>query len=49
MLAQGQIRSLLGIPEEVRIAAMIPMGWPDRAFGLVKRKPIDEVTHWERW
>ena len=49
MLAPGQIQSLLGIPRDVRVAAMIPMGWPDRPFGPVRRKPIDEVLHWDRW
>lgn len=49
MLAQAQIRSLLGIPDDVRIAATVPMGWPERPFGTVKRKPVDEVVHWDRW
>ena len=49
LLAQAEIRKLLGIPDEVRIAAMVPLGWPERAFGPVRRKPVSEVLHWERW
>jgi len=31
------------------MAALIPIGWPDRPHGEVNRKPVDEVIHWEGW
>lgn len=43
------LRSELGIPEEARPVAMIPMGWPDVNFGPVTRRPLAEFLHWERW
>ena len=43
------LRSELGIPQEARPVAMIPMGWPDVNFGPVTRRPLDDFLHWERW
>lgn len=47
--AEATVRSTLGIPDDVRMAALIPIGWPDRPHGPVNRKPVAEVLHWQRW
>ncbi len=47
--AEQVVRGTLGIPDEVRMAAMIPIGWPDRPHGPVNRRPVDEVLHWNGW
>jgi nitroreductase len=47
--AGDAFRRLLGLPDDVQIGAVIPVGWPARAFGPVRRKPIDECIHRERW
>lgn len=49
LLAERPIRELLGIPDSVKVVAMIPVGWPARPFGLVKRKAIEQVIHREKW
>jgi nitroreductase len=49
MVAEPTVRSVLEIPEDVRIAAMIPLGWPDGEFGPVTRRPVGEVIHRNRW
>lgn len=46
---QQDIRQLLGIPESVETAALIPVGWPKGKFGTGFRKPVEEVTYWDRW
>ena len=43
------VRAELALPEDVQLGVAIAMGWPERSFGPVKRKPLDEVLHWERW
>lgn len=43
------VREVLGIPPDVRLGVMVALGWPDRPFRPVRRKPLDEVVHWERW
>lgn len=47
--AEQVVRGTLGIPDEVRMAALIPIGWPDRPHGPVNRRPVDEVLHWNGW
>ncbi len=43
------IRDTLAIPEDVLLGVTIPVGFPDRPFGPVARKPIDDVLHWDGW
>lgn len=43
------IREGLGIPTDVIIAGTIVVGWPAVSFGPVRRRPVDEVLHWQRW
>jgi nitroreductase len=47
--AEDVVRKTLDIPDEVRMAALIPIGWPDRPHGPVSRRPVEEVIHWEGW
>lgn len=48
--AEPQVRALLGVPDDVRLAVTVPLGWPARRQpGPVRRRPVDEVVHWDRW
>lgn len=49
MVAEKEIRELLGMPHDIKFAAMVPIGWPDRPFERVKRKPMRNVLHWDKW
>jgi len=49
MLCEAKLRPILGLPDGHRIQVTIPMGWPEKKFGPVKRKPLDEVLHWDRF
>jgi nitroreductase len=49
MLCEPPIRKLIGLPEGHRIQVTIPLGWPEKKFGPVKRRPLGEVVHWERF
>jgi hypothetical protein len=44
-------RSLLGIPDELEMLAMIPFGYPAKSLGKGKkrRKSLSEVAHRERF
>ena len=48
---EREIRELLGIPDDVTTAALIPMGYPAEGagFGPVRRGPTSEVTYLDRW
>jgi nitroreductase len=43
------VREVLALPGDVELGVAIAMGWPEREFGPVKRRPLDEVLHWDRW
>ncbi|MBV9690349.1 MAG: nitroreductase family protein [Ktedonobacteraceae bacterium] len=46
-----QVNSLLGIPAEIEILAVVPFGYPVRpsSKGRKKRKPLGQIAHRERW
>ncbi len=46
-----EVNSLLGIPEEISVLAILPFGYPAEAIGKgqKKRKPLGEVAYHERW
>ncbi len=43
------LNELLGIPDDARAVALIPIGYPAAKFGPTRRKPANEVTFWGRW
>lgn len=46
---EAELKAFLGIPESMTVAALIPMGYPRGTFGEGPRKPLQEVTFFERW
>jgi nitroreductase len=46
---EGAVRDILGIPDDVYIGTVIPMGWPDRDFGPVRRNEVTGVVRYDRW
>jgi nitroreductase len=46
---EPELRPILGIPENVGVYAIVPMGWPAEKLGRNRRKPVPEVTYRERW
>lgn len=49
MPSEAAVRELLAIPDDARIAVTIPIGWPDRPFGPLRRRPLEEVVHDDGW
>ncbi len=48
-LHDQEMKDLLGIPDSVETIALIPVGHPIGKYGPTTRKPVEEVTHWDRW
>ena len=46
---EGEVKALLGIPEDVSTWALMPIGWPIGKFGPLTRRPLTEVAHADRW
>ncbi|HVM52788.1 MAG TPA: nitroreductase family protein [Acidimicrobiales bacterium] len=46
---EDELRTVLGIPEGVAIAATVPIGHPEGRHGPVRRRPLGEVVYEDRW
>lgn len=49
MFEEKKFKQVLGVPDNVTVYALIPVGWPAGNFGPVRRRPVSEVLHWDRW
>jgi nitroreductase len=48
-LKEADVRSVLGIPDDVQTWAMIPVGYPTGRWGEARRRPVEEITYWDGW
>jgi nitroreductase len=46
---EEEVKRLLGIPDDVQTFAIIPVGYPLGRWGEARRKPVGEITFWDRW
>lgn len=48
---EDEVREIFGIPDNVETAALLPIGYPAEGvrYGPTRRKPMEEVTHWDGW
>lgn len=46
---EDEVKTLLGIPEDIDTFALMPIGWPLDRFGPLTRRPLTEVVHADRW
>ena len=46
---EEELRERLGVPDEVSLVALLPIGFPQGRFGPVTRKPAQELTYFDRW
>ncbi len=48
-MAEPLLREDLHIPDDVHLCVFIAAGYPERKFSKVRRKPVEEVLHWNGW
>src|SRR5581483_2677084 len=46
---EEELKQKLGIPAEMEVSALLPLGYPRGNFGPTKRQPVEAVIHWDRW
>lgn len=46
---EQDIKTILGIPDDVETIALIPLGYPQGQWGRPRRRPQSEVTFWNSW
>ena len=45
-----QVQEILGIPPNIRVVELLPLGYPRDASPVMKnRLPLDEIVKYERW
>ncbi|HUA34380.1 MAG TPA: nitroreductase family protein [Candidatus Binataceae bacterium] len=49
MFYEEEVRAALGLPDDVQTYALLPIGYPSDKFGQIKRKPLSEVVHLDKW
>jgi nitroreductase len=48
-IAEEEIKQVLNLPPEYRTFALMPIGYPERNFGTVKRRALSEVAMLDRY
>jgi nitroreductase len=46
---EDELRSMVGIPDDWKIATLLTVGWPRGRHHAVRRKPLSEVAAIDRW
>lgn len=46
---EAELKSMLGIPDEGMVAAVIPIGHPEGSHGPVRRRPLGDLVYDGRW
>jgi nitroreductase len=46
---EDKVKSAIGIPENVKIVALLPLGYPASVSSNYMRKPLDEIVCYEMW
>jgi nitroreductase len=46
---EEEVKRSLNIPEEAKVVALLPMGFPDERPGPKPKKPLSEIVHYNRW
>jgi len=47
---EAKVKDALGIPKEIRVVALITLGYPAETKGAVtERKTLEEILHYEQW
>ena len=43
------LRACVQVPDDWRIAAILPLGYPQGRHGPVRRRPVRDVVAWDSW
>ncbi len=46
---EDQVKEILGVPGEVRVVALLSLGYPAEMPAPRPRKSLDQVVAWEHW
>lgn len=47
--SQEEVKKILGVPDQYKVVALMPIGYPEDAPGPKTRKPLDDIVCYERF
>ena len=45
----GEVSKLLGVPVDLKLVSLIPVGWPKKEPTQAKNRTLKDVIHWEKF
>ncbi len=46
---EDQVKEILGVPQDIRVVALLPLGYPADEPAPRPRKNLDDIVAWEHW
>lgn len=46
---EKKVKEILSIPNNIRVVALLPLGYPSAVPRPTPRKSLDEIVMWEKW
>ncbi len=46
---EPEVKKILGIPDHVKTACLVYLGYPTRRYGPPKRRPVEKHVHYDAW
>ncbi len=46
---QSAVKEVLGLPEDVQVVSLIPLGIADEDPEVPLRRPLEDMVRWEKW
>jgi len=46
---EEELKQKVGVPENMEISALLPLGYPKGKLGKTTRKSVEEVLYWDKW
>jgi nitroreductase len=46
---EDKVKEILGVPPEIRVVALLPLGYPAEQPAPRPRKNLDDIVAWEHW
>jgi nitroreductase len=46
---EDKVKEILGVPPEIRVVALLPLGYPAQQPAPRPRKNLDDIVAWEHW